>query len=175
MHNNLSKQYYFIEKFDEKEIDNQNQKISIILRNYSKDFKKKEIIKIKNFCKKKQIKLFLSNNIKLALNLGLDGAYMPSFNKSFNHLSYKIKKNFSIIGSAHNIKEIRIKELQGVKEIFLSSIFKKNKNYLGLYKFMNISNHTEKNKIALGGINKKNLKILKLTKVIGFAGISFFK
>ena len=100
---------------------------------------------------------------------------MPSFNKSFNHLSYKIKKNFSILGSAHNIKEIRIKELQGVKEIFLSSIFKKNKNYLGLYKFINISNHTEKNKIALGGINKKNLKILKLTKVIGFAGIAFFK
>ena len=65
------------------------------------------------------------------------------FNKSFNHLNYKIK-NFLIIGSAHNIKEIRIKELQGVKEIFLSSIFKKNKNYLGLYKFINISNHTKK-------------------------------
>tara|TARA_B100001939_G_scaffold68980_1_gene57526 strand:+ start:2861 stop:3388 length:528 start_codon:yes stop_codon:yes gene_type:complete len=175
MHNNLSKWYYFIEKFDEKEIDNQNQRISIILRNYSKDFKKKEIIKIKNFCKKKQIKLFLSNNIKLALALGLDGVYIPSFNKSFNHLNYKIRVNFLIIGSAHNIKEIRIKELQGVKEIFLSSIFKKNENYLGLYKFLNISNHTKKNKIALGGVNNKNLKTLRLTKVIGFAGISFFK
>ena len=29
--------------------------------------------------------------------------------------------------------------------------------------------------VALGGINKKNIKKIKLTNVIGFAGISFFK
>ena len=89
-----------------------------------------ELLEMKTFCKRKGIKLYLSNNIKLAIKLGFDGAYIPAFNKSFKHLNYKLKKNFKILGSAHNIKEIRLKEKQKVSLIFISSIFKKNKNYL---------------------------------------------
>ena len=40
------------------------------------------ILKIKRYCKKKSIKFYLSNNIELAIKLNLDGAYIPSFNKS---------------------------------------------------------------------------------------------
>ena len=79
------------------------------------------------------------------------------------------------MGSAHNIKEIRLKEKQKVSLIFISSIFKKNKNYLGLYRFINLEKLTKTNIIALGGINKKNIKKLSLTNCVGFAGISFFK
>ena len=79
------------------------------------------------------------------------------------------------MGSAHNIKEIRLKEKQKVSLIFISSIFKKNKNYLGLNRFINLEKLTKTNIIALGGINKKNIKKLSLTNCVGFAGISFFK
>ncbi len=99
---------------------------------------------------------------------------MPSFNKDLRHLSYKLKKKFLIIGSAHNLKEIRIKENQKVKEIFLSSIFKKEKNYLGLYKFKLLSKLSKKRIIALGGINKINLKRINLLNIHGFSGISYF-
>jgi len=105
----------------------------------------------------------------------LDGAYIPSFNKNFRHLSYNLKKKFILIGSAHNNKEINIKEKQGIKIIFLSSIFKKNENFLGINKFKNLSLNTRLNVIALGGISKNNIKKLNLTKCKGFAGISFFK
>ena len=111
----------------------------------------------------------------MAIKLGLDGAYIPSFNKEFSHLSYSINSNFIILGSAHNLKEIRIKELQKVKGIFLSSLFKKNNNFLGLNKFKIFSNYTKKNIIALGGISKKNFKKLTLLNTSGFAGISYFK
>ena len=134
-----------------------------------------ELLKLRSFCKRKGIKLYLSNNIQLAIKLGFDGAYIPAFNKSFKHLNYKLKKNFKILGSAHNIKEIRLKEKQKVNLIFISSIFKKNKNYLGLYKFMNLEKLTDINIIALGGINKSNLRILSLTSCAGFAGISYFR
>ena len=133
------------------------------------------IIKIKQHCKKKGFKFFLSNNIKLALQLNLDGAYIPSFNHQTNHLSFSCKKRFLIIGSAHNNKEIKIKEKQGVNTIFLSSIFKKNKNYLGINRFKLLSKLTNKKIIALGGISNFNIKKLKLTNCSGFAGISFFK
>ena len=133
------------------------------------------IIKIKNYCRKKNLKFILSNNMRLAIKLNLDGVYIPSFNKNFNHLSYSFNKKFKIIGSAHNIKEIRIKELQKVESIFLSSLFKKNKNYLGIYKFKLLSNLTKKKIIVLGGVSQKNLKKINTLKNSGFAGISYFE
>ena len=148
---------------------------AIIYRNYSVKNDEKKILQLKNFCKKNKYKFFLSNNIKLAIKLNLDGAYIPSFNKNLNHLSYKYNKDFILLGSAHNYKEIRVKEIQKTKLIFLSSLFKKNKNFLGLNKFKILINQTSTKVIALGGINRSNLKKLKLIKCVGFAGISFFK
>ena len=110
----------------------------------------------------------------MAINLNLDGAYIPSFSKSFNHLNYSYKKNFNIVGSAHNLKEMKTKELQKTKKIFLSSLFKKNKNYLGINKFKIISKYTKQKVVALGGISKKNIKKIKLLSNQDFAGISYF-
>ena len=109
------------------------------------------------------------------MKLKLDGAYIPSFNKDTRHLSYSLTKNFIILGSAHNNKEIKLKQKQLVKIIFLSSIFKKNKNYLGINKFKLLSKLTYLKVIALGGVSNMNLKKLKLTDCFGFAGISFFE
>ena len=176
MHFNLKAKYYFINKFNTKNLDKLDKLTVVIYRNYSsKKTTEKEILKIKKYCKKKKIKFYISNNIKLALHLNLDGAYIPSFNKDLNHLSYAFKQNFEIIGSAHNIKELRNKELQKVEKIFLSSIFKKNKNYLGINKFRLLSNLTNKKVIALGGITKQNLKKTKFLNIYGFAGISYFE
>ena len=167
--------YYFIKKFDKSHIDKQDKKTIIIFRNYDHDINKKLILTIKNYCKKKGNKFLISNNIKLAIKLNLDGVYIPSFNKDKKHLSYSVRRNFIILGSAHNIYEIRTKELQGVNSIFLSSIFKKNKNYLGINKFKSLSLLSKKPFIALGGIANNNLKKLDLTNCDGFAGISFFE
>jgi len=176
MHYNLRAKYYFINKFNTKNLNKLDKLTAVIYRNYSSEKTKiTEILKIKKYCKKKNIKFFLSNNIKLALHLNLDGAYLPSFNKNLNHLSYTLKQNFEIVGSAHNIKEIRNKELQKVEKIFLSSIFKKNKNYLGINKFKLLSNLTNKKVVALGGITKQNLKKIKFLKISGVAGISYFE
>jgi thiamine-phosphate pyrophosphorylase len=175
MHNYLNTKYYFINKFDTNIIDLQDKYTIIIYRNYSKKIKELLILKLKKYCQKKNKKLFLSNNIKLAIKLGLDGVYLPSFNRSFKHLSYKLKKKFEIIGSAHNLKEIKIKELQKVNKIFLSSLFKKNKNYLGVNKFKLLSNLTKKKIVILGGISKKNIKLIKLLNTSEFAGISYFE
>ena len=175
MHNNFFKKYYFIDKFEKSNIDKQDTKTTIIYRNYKKNYEISEIIFIKKYCKKKNLKFIISNNVKLSVNLNLDGAYLPSFNKNFDHLSYHFKKDFCLIGSAHNLQEIRIKEKQKVDKIFLSSIFKKNENYLGINKFNLISRLTNKEVIALGGVSTKNKKLIRLTKSAGFAGISFFK
>ena len=43
--------------------------------------------------------------------------------KLINFKNLSLKKNFKLIGSAHNLNEIKIKEKQGCEEIFLSPIF----------------------------------------------------
>jgi len=175
MHDNLLKKYYFINSLDTNNIEKQDKETIIIYRNYSlPKINIYKILKLKNYLRKRGNKFLLANNIKLALKLKLDGIYIPSFNKNFSHLAYSVNPNFIILGSAHNLKEIKIKELQKVQSIFISSLFKKNSNYLGLNKFKIISNYTKKNTVALGGITKKNLKKLNLIKINGFAGISFF-
>ena len=175
MHNKILNKYYFINKFDKSHIDKQDKRTTIIYRNYNQKIDEKLIIKIKNYCKKKGNKFLLSNNIKLAIKLNLDGVYIPSFNKDKKHLSYSVKKNFVVLGSAHNIYEMKTKELQNVNAIFLSSIFKKNENYLGINRFKLLSLLSRKPFIALGGIKNDNLKKLNLINCLGFAGISFFE
>ena len=173
---NMFKKYYFISKFERKNIDNQDKQTTIIYRNYiSKTVDEKLILKIKSYCKKRGLKFYLSNNIRLANKLNLDGAYIPSFNKSTTHLAFSYNQKFNIVGSAHNLKEIKIKEKQGVNKIFLSSLFKKNKNFLGINKFKLLSKLTNKKIVVLGGISKKNLKKLKILNLSEFAGISFFE
>ena len=176
MHFIKTTKYYFIDKFDTYNIDKQDKQTIIIFRNYThKKVNEMLVFKIRNYCKKKSIKFYLSNNIKLALRLNLDGVYIPSFNRNLNHMSYSYKKKFNIIGSAHNFMEIKIKENQRVEKIFLSSLFKKNKNFLGINKFKYLNNLTKKKVVALGGISRKNIKRLKLANCFEFAGISYFE
>ena len=176
MHIKKIKLYYFIKKFDPNHLSDLNKNIIVIYRNYTNKNKIKTIIKIKKFCKKDNRKFIISNNFKLALKLNLDGIYIPSFNKNLNYNNYKVKKKFIIIGSAHNISEIRIKEWQNVDEIFISPIFKvKNSRYLGINKLKLLSKYTSKKIIALGGINKKNIMRLKQANISGIAGIDLFQ
>ena len=175
MHINKIRKYYFISKFDTNNISKQDKQTTIIYRNYSTiTMDETLILKIKKYCKKKSINFYLSNNIKLAIKLGLDGAYIPAFNNSLKHLAYSYKKNFKLVGSAHNLKEIKMKENQKVSKIFLSSLFKKNNNFLGINKFKLLSKLTKKNVVVLGGISKKNKKKLSLVGQSDFAGISYF-
>ena len=173
---NKTRKYYFISKFDTNNIGKQDKQTTIIYRNYStKTIDETLILKIKKYCKKKSINFYLSNNIKLAIKLGLDGAYIPAFNNNLKHLAYSYKKNFKLVGSAHNLKEIKIKENQNVNKIFLSSLFKKNKNFLGINKLKLLSKLTKHSVVVLGGISKKNKKKLSLIGQSGFAGISYFE
>ena len=169
--------YYFIDNFNFKELSKINWKINIVYRNYKSSNNLEDLIKIKKFCRKLRFKLFISNNLKLALKMNLDGVYLPAFNKKLNYSNLNLKKNFKIIGSAHSVGEIKIKENQNCKDIFLSPIFKtdKHKYYLDVIRFNLLSKVTQKNIICLGGINSGTIRKISLTKSKGFASISWIK
>jgi len=177
MHFDKNQLYTFIDKFDKKKISNFKNIKNVIFRNYKKKIDLKTIIKIKKECKNKKLKFYLSNDIKLALKANLDGVYIPSFNTSLNLNNFRNKKkNFKVLGSAHNLQEIKFKERQGVEIIFLSPLFlTKNYKYnLGIVKFNLISRKSKKSLIALGGIRKNNQNQLKMINAKGYSGITIF-
>ena len=96
--------YHFIDEFKENDLQKLNSKVIIIYRNHKKNYDLDLIIKIKKFCKKNNKKFYLANNIKLAYKLGLDGAYISSFNNSLKHNFYNIKKNLNLL-VLHTIKK----------------------------------------------------------------------
>ena len=176
MHKNIPNTFTFISDFKKEEILKLNKNIGIIFRNYKEANNRYKISKIKHFCKINQRKFYLANNIRLAITLNLDGVYIPSFVKSLGVKNYNLRKGFLIMGSAHNVYQIRQKEKQNIRLLFLSPLFK-TKNYnegLGIIKFNFLSQLSKKKIIALGGINEKNLKKLKITNIYGFSGISYF-
>ena len=177
MNNSLPKYFIFVNHFDENILKNNNTNLGVIYRNYSKKIDINEIYIIRKYCKKKGYKFYISNNFKLAVKCKADGLYIPSFNRKILHTKFYSSENFKIIGSAHNKKEINNKIKQDCKIIFLSPIFKikKSKYYLGISKFNLLTLNQNIHFAALGGINKKNIKLLKMLNISAMAGINFYK
>tara|TARA_Y100000590_G_scaffold129455_1_gene147996 strand:- start:135 stop:695 length:561 start_codon:yes stop_codon:yes gene_type:complete len=176
MHKHLPNIFIFIDQFNKQIFRNNSTNIGVVYRNYNSVNRIKDAIKIAKECKKKNYKLFISNDIKLAIKTKAHGVYIPAFNgrNKFNNLE---KRNFIILGSVHNQKEIKQKIEQKCSAIFISPLFKtkKSKKYLGINRFNYLTNSTKINVLALGGINEKNIKQLKMLNVKGFAGIRIFK
>ena len=179
--NNDIKFYFFTDTLNEiitKNIKN-FKKLSFIYKSNSiNDINHTKINKIKNFCKKNKIPFFISDSLQLAKKYGADGIFLSSAYKKIGNIVLK-KKNFKIIGSAHNQFEYYLKKQQLCEMILLSPLFY-NKKYsqnmiLNVCKFNLISMNWKKKICALGGINLNNLKKLNMTRSSAAAFISLME
>ena len=176
------KKKYFLIIESIKDIDLRNikkpNKFIIIYRVFQKYEKISELITFRKKCRLKGIRFFIANDLTLAVKIKADGAYLSARNISFKPLYLKRTK-FSLIGSAHNIKEISLKKKQGCENILLSRLFqviyKPHLNYLGVSKFNNYLLNIDKNIIPLGGINLSNLNNTKIINSYGFAMMTEIK
>ena len=167
----------FIDGYDKTLLNRLPKNICLIYRVKNNKYNLEELTLLKYFCKSTNRSFYISNNVKLAKKINCDGVYISAYNRPLYKYNQNQKKRFNIIGGAHSISEILIKQNQGVKYIFLSPIFKnrKNRSYLNIIKFNLLSLVTKSKIIALGGINNDNIRKLKMTRCIGFAAIKFFK
>jgi len=174
--NNYRLKYYiFLDELNEKIIKNiQN------LKKRKIDLKlivsEKILFSILDFVKYSKIPFFIIDNVKLATKHKANGIFLTSKNRGLINIT-KSSQRIEVIGSAHNQYEYFIKERQGCSTIFLSPIFY-NKKYslnkiLHIQKFNLITLNWKKSIGALGGINLKNLKLIKLirSKSIGIKSL----
>ena len=171
----MFKIFFYINELNDIQKENLNQlkNINIIYRNYQKTDYLSNALKLQDYCKKRNFKLYISNDERLAIKLRSYGLYIPSFNNKKKYL----KSSLHLIGSAHNEIELRKKISQGCKEIFISPIFNtysdSNKIGKGLNFYQNLMLKFSKIHIhALGGINEKNIKKIILLKGRGFSSVS---
>ena len=164
-----NKYFFIIEStrdIDLKNIKNSN-KFSIIYRSKNIAENKEKLMKFRKNCKTKKIDFYVSNNIKLGNDLKADGIYISAHNKNLN-ISQLKNFNFKVVGSAHNIKEINVKKLQGCSSIIISRLFetsyKYKKGFLGVVRFNLLSLSRQENLIPLGGIKLSNLNKLNIVK-----------
>ena len=107
----FKKKYFFIiESIKDLNLENikKNKKFIVIYRNSKKNENLKSLKEFKNKCSLKSIKLFIANDINLAVAIRADGIYISSWNKSFKSC-HLVKSGYDIIGSAHNFREITLK------------------------------------------------------------------
>ena len=176
------KNKYFLIIENIKDIDLRNVKLIdkyiIIYRNVGKIENIDNLLKFRRLCKAKKIDFYVSNNEKLTLDLKADGLYISAHNKDLSLAKLK-RPNFKIIGSAHNIKELNIKKLQGCSSVIFSRLFKVSspfkRGYMGVVKFNLFRLSRKENLVPLGGINLSNLNKLKMVKSNSFALLSEVK
>ena len=176
MHKYLPNIFIFLDQYDNSVFENNNTNLGIVYRNYKSKKREIELVKIAKACRKKRYQLYVSNDVRLATKVRADGIYIPSFNKKnlFRNIQ---NKNLTILGSAHNQREINEKISQNCKIIFLSPLFNvsKSKYNLDILKFNLLTFGNKCCFLALGGINVDNIRKLKMLRIKGFAGIRMFK
>ena len=167
MHKSPPKFFVFLDKYNNEIFKNKNINIGIIYRKYKDRSRENQLIKIARACKQNRYQLFVSNDLKLAHKVKADGIYISAYNKNLK-IAHLRNLNFRIIGSAHNIKEINIKKLQGCSSIIFSRLFKTSykykKGFLGVIKFNLFSLSRKENLVPLGGIKLSNLNKLSTVK-----------
>lgn len=158
---------YFAKEFNlkKKNIFKNNR---IVINNKETNLSTDQLRYISNICKVNKIKLYIRDDFKLAIKIKASGIFLSANNKRCLINSFFNKKNFEVLGSAHNQIDYLFKLGQNCSLITLSPIFfnpKYSKNkILNVIKFNLIAKDWKINIAALGGINLKNIKKIKLTK-----------
>ena len=173
------KHYVFLEEINNKIKKNLLKFINInIIINIDRTSEKdlNNINLIVNFAKKNRIPFFFKNSFQKCIKYKSNGIFIDSFNKKIIK-PIKLKKKFKIIGLAHNQVEYSTKLIQKCSLIMLSPLFyneKYSKNkILNILKFNLIKQNWKIKTCPVGGINSKNLNLIKLTNSDVFAFKNF--
>ena len=167
-----SKDYYFrIEKLLDSGIK--------IIQFRSKNLKSKDYSrisrKIYNICKKYDASYIINDYSNFSLNKYCDGIQLTSNNlKEIRKMN--LDKRYILIGSCHNIDEIKICNNLEINLILISPVFStSNKTGIGWKKFKELVNKSKVPVFALGGLKyPDDIENVKINGGVGIAASKYF-
>ena len=168
----ISKDYYYrIEKLLDLGIK--------IVQFRSKNLKSKDYSrvsrKIYNICKKYNASFIINDFSNFKLNKYCDGIQLTSNNLK-NIKKFNLDKKYILIGSCHNIDEIKICNNLKINLILISPVFgTSNKTGIGWEKFKELVNESKIPVFALGGLKyPDDIENVKINGGVGIASSNYF-
>jgi thiamine-phosphate pyrophosphorylase len=152
---------------------------AVIIRHETRQGKINLIHKIKELCRKHQVKLLVSDDIRLCLAHRLDGVHLSQkkllLTASCGYF-IKAKPQLIITSACHSLTALKAAEKSKIDGVLISPVFATdshpNAKTLGLWGFQNLTKQIPLKCYGLGGINKKTAQRLQNSKACGLAAIN---
>ena len=168
----ISKDYYFrIEKI----LDSGIKIVQFRSKNLNSEDYSRVSKKIYNICKKYNASFIINDYSNFNLNKYCDGIQLTSNNLK-NIKTFNLDKTYILIGSCHNISEIKICNDLKINLILISPIFStSNKEGIGWVKFKELVNESKIPVFALGGLKySDDIENVKINGGVGIASSTYF-
>ena len=136
----------------------------------------KEAIKIKELCKKYNVPFIINDNVEIALKSNADGIHVGQDDMNAKAVR-KLIGNDKILGiSVQTVEQALLAQEQGANYLGVGSIFtttsKDDAKNVSINTLKEICNAVNIPVVAIGGIDKDNIKQLSKTGINGIAVIS---
>lgn len=136
----------------------------------------KEAIKIKELCKKYNVPFIINDNVEIALKSNADGIHVGQDDMNAKEVR-KLIGNDKILGiSVQTVEQALLAQEQGANYLGVGSIFtttsKDDAKNVSINTLKEICNAVNIPVVAIGGIDKDNIKQLSKTGINGIAVIS---
>jgi len=135
-----------------------------------------EALKLKELCSRYQVPLIINDRPDIAQKAGADGVHVGLSDMGIEKAREFLGEDFIIGGSAHNVQEALAAQKAGADYIGCGAVFgsrtKKDVTMLQKEELRAICRTAEIPVVAIGGIQKKNIRELSGTGIDGVAVIS---
>lgn len=136
----------------------------------------KEALEVRALCKRYDVPLIINDNVKVALECGADGVHIGQDDMSIKQAREILGEGYIIGVSAHNVREALEAESSGADYLGTGAAFgsstKKDANAISHQTIADICKAVSVPVVAIGGIEKSNVRKLKGTGIDGIAVIS---
>ncbi|WP_278452202.1 thiamine phosphate synthase [Thomasclavelia spiroformis] len=136
----------------------------------------KEAIKIKELCKKYNVPFIINDNVEIALKSNADGIHVGQDDMGVKEVRKLIGKDKILGVSVQTVEQALLAQSQGANYLGVGSIFtttsKDDAKSVSINTLKEICNAVNIPVVAIGGIDKDNVKQLSQTGISGIAVIS---
>lgn len=142
----------------------------------SKEAFLKEAMELKMLCHEKGIPFIVNDDVDIALACGADGVHVGIEDAPVSEIRKRVGTEFIIGATAKTVEQAKQAQEAGANYLGVGAIFpsptKKNAVRITKEQLQEIRRAVELPIVAIGGINKDNMDVLKDTKVNGVALVS---
>ncbi|MGH7017253.1 MAG: thiamine phosphate synthase [Caulobacteraceae bacterium] len=121
------------------------------------------------------IRFFVGADAALAIVLRADGVHLTQRQAARTGMVQLLRRRFPVTASAHDLPAIRVASRGGVDALVVSPVFPSRSRSaghpIGVRRLAALTRRTDKPVYALGGVNRRNVRLLLRSGAAGVAAV----